>query len=102
MDFLMNLMRGLPVLKKHKSPNVAAVIGFLTGGIGLGLYCWSFIDFIFPVLAIIVLGAILKTAGWIVGAAMVGLYGYVRVSDSNARLDKAAEEKLHPKPEAAA
>jgi hypothetical protein len=36
-----SVFRWLPPLKKQKNPTAACVIGFLTGGIGLGLYFWS-------------------------------------------------------------
>lgn len=99
MDFLMNLVRSLPVLKKYRSPTASAFWGFILGGIGLGLYFGSLLDFIFPILAIIVLASVLKVGGWLVGAALVGLYGYIRASASNARIaqrEAAAKAKEVP------
>jgi len=86
MSMLMDLLKSLPALKKSKNPTLAAIIGFLFGGIGLGIFFLSFTDFVLPILVVIILAAVLKAAGWIVGAAFAGLYGFVRASESNRRL----------------
>lgn len=89
MGTLMDILKSLPALRKQRNPTAAAIWGFLLGGIGLGLYFGSLLDFVFPILAAIIIGAVLKTTGWIVGAALVGIYGYVRASSSNAKIAEA-------------
>jgi uncharacterized membrane-anchored protein YitT (DUF2179 family) len=37
-DFLIGLMDNLPALQSEKNPVLAGLIGFLFGGIGLGIY----------------------------------------------------------------
>jgi hypothetical protein len=48
-DFIAKLLQILPPLRGPKDPGVASVVGFLTGGIGLGIYFRSFIDVLVPV-----------------------------------------------------
>jgi hypothetical protein len=78
----------LPMLKSVKDPGWAAVIGFLTGGIGLSIYLKSLIDALVP----IVLGVAVYIAfdhaaefGPLLGAIVSGVYGYARVQNSNTR-----------------
>jgi hypothetical protein len=92
------LYKSFPVLKKEKSPQVAAALGFFFGGVGLGLYFWSFVDFILPILITVVLSFIITAiaedasgTAWLVGASIAGVYGYLRADNSNRRR-KAGEE----------
>lgn len=92
-DAIFKFMDRLPVLQKQKSPGLASVLGFVFGGIGLGLYFLSFVDFIIPIgiaiLATIVLGVVdtdLGWAGYLGGAIVSSLWGYFRALNSNARL----------------
>jgi hypothetical protein len=43
------LIGKLPALKTRKQPFLAAIAGFCFGGLGLGLYFLSWIDFVLPV-----------------------------------------------------
>lgn len=92
-DMLIRAVGALPTLRKPKRPGVAAAIGFLFGGVGLGLYFRSFIDFLLPlaaVFAVLLTSAAIESklgsAGWLAGAVLVGVYGFFRAQDSNARL----------------
>ena len=91
-------MDRLPPLKKEKNPGLASVLGFFFGGIGLGLYFLSFIDFLIPIgitiLATILLSVVNTELGFIGvlgGAIVASLWGYFRVLNSNERLEKAAQ-----------
>jgi hypothetical protein len=77
----------LPVLKDNKDPGKAAVIGFVTGGIGLCIYFRSFIDALVPVVYLAVVISFEQAAafGPLLGAIVSGVYGYARVQNSNAR-----------------
>lgn len=55
MGTTLTILNKLPVLRKRKIPSLAFVIGFLFGGIGLGLYFRSFIDFLAPLALILAL-----------------------------------------------
>ena len=88
-EFIARLLDIMPPLKNPKNPGKASVIGFLTGGIGLGVYFRSFLDVVVPVVLYLVLtvtSAQVLSLGWIAGAAVAGYYGYVRAAHSNARL----------------
>jgi hypothetical protein len=91
LDFISKLMDKMEPLKDEKNPNVACLIGFLLGGIGLGIYFKSVVDFI------LLLGILLATvfvfgdAGFVAGAVIAALYGYFRVLNSNERLKKATQ-----------
>lgn len=87
------LLGYLHPLRGSRSPNLAAFIGFVLGGLGLGLYFWSFIDALLPLVIFVVLFLGVKelaaadtlTAA-LSGALVAALYGYLRASDSNRRL----------------
>jgi hypothetical protein len=86
----------LPPLAKPKHPGLAALIGVLTGGIGLAIYFWSLRD----LLPVELVGMLIIAASLIGGvepldavnvaaipAAMLGgSYGYWRAASSNRRL----------------
>jgi hypothetical protein len=102
-DMLIKAVGALPTLRKPKKPGVAAAIGFLFGGIGLGLYFRSFIDFLLPLAAAFALvvtssaiGSKLASVGWLGGAALVGVYGFFRAQDSNRRLAMQVEAAAVP------
>ena len=82
----------LPPLSRRRNPALALVLGFLFGGIGLGIYFWSWRD----LLVALVIGAIVALIGLAVGfeplpssilaGGVVGVYGRLRAIDSNERL----------------
>ena len=87
------LDKHLPPLKRPKYPGLAALIGILTGGIGLAIYFRSVRD-LFPVE---VAGGLIVVASLVAGkdplllASFVapvvgGLYGFWRAQSSNRRL----------------
>ncbi len=78
-------------LRKERNPVTAAIVGFLFGGIGLGLYFKSVIDFLIPVAFAIATTAVAavtakQTAiGFIGGCLIAARWGYHRARQSNAR-----------------
>lgn len=83
----------LPPLKRPKHPGLAALIGVLTGGIGLAIYFRSVRD-LFPVEVaggLTILGSLATGSDPLLLASFVapvvgGLYGYWRAQSSNRRL----------------
>jgi hypothetical protein len=77
-------------LKSRKNPAAAAVIGFAFGGIGLGIYFGTILDFVVPftILLILFLFAF-PTAGLalVFLPFLCAMWGYKRAAASNARLD---------------
>ena len=88
-EFLDRVLQTLPPLKAPKDPAVASIVGFLTGGIGLGIYFRSFIDMLVPVVLYILLSTTAERVmdfGWVVGAIVAAYHGYERAVHSNTRL----------------
>jgi len=84
--------RWLPPLRKERSPAKAATIGLLFGGLGLGLYFKSVIDFLIPTL-LYVASMVVWTAspkgsvvGFLGAATVAARWGYKRARQSNERL----------------
>jgi hypothetical protein len=91
MQFLYNQLTKLPPLHKKKDPAWAIVVGFLTGGIGLGVYFRSLLDALIPVLlfvGVLVFCQQAQVLGWTLGPIVVAVYGFARVQESNERLAK--------------
>lgn len=86
-EFASWLFKALPPLSKTKNSQIAAVLGFLFGGIGLGIYFLSFIDFLIPILfAILLVGVLPSSEGALLAGAIISaLWGYLRVENSNSR-----------------
>jgi hypothetical protein len=76
----------MPALRGKRNPTTAAIIGLLFGGIGLGIYFASFIDFIIPLVITIGLYTVLSQIGFIGGAVIAAVWGYFRAVDSNKKL----------------
>jgi hypothetical protein len=89
MDEIFKFMGRCPVIGRHTDPGLAAVIGLLFGGIGLGIYFRSVLDFMVPVGIVIVLALVLGDVGFIGGALVAGFWGYFRSDESNARMGAA-------------
>jgi hypothetical protein len=83
---LSSILSWLPPLRKPKNPSVALVVGFVAGGIGLGVYFLSLVDVIIPVATVIVLAKVVGPAGVLGGAIVAALYGYARALSSNQRI----------------
>lgn len=86
MDLINEFLSNLPPLKERKDSGTAAILGFLFGGIGLGIYLKSPVNFLIPIFITLVLGAVLPSIGILVGAVVSGLWGYFRVENSNGKL----------------
>lgn len=87
------LLERFPPLGKPKNPGLAALVGVLTGGIGLAIYFRSLRD-LFPVevaAALVIAGSLiagtdpLRLAS-VVAPIMGALYGFCRAQSSNRRL----------------
>ncbi len=86
LEVIEKLMDALPSLKSEKKPTLSLVIGLLFGGIGLGIYFRSFVDFILLLGILIALTYSVGDAGVVAGAIVAGLYGYFRAVNSNKKL----------------
>jgi hypothetical protein len=87
----MDLLNAMPVLRKPLNPTIALIVGFLLGGIGLGIYLRSVLDGFMVVIVTIVLASQLAAGGWLLGAALAAGYGALRVHSSNERLEARAQ-----------
>lgn len=77
-------------LKKKKNPTLAAVCGFALGGVGLGIYLESWLDFFVPfcmLLVIVVLGIPTGETLTLVTPVFWAIYGYRRAKTSNEKLE---------------
>ena len=77
-------------LESKKDPVIAAVCGFATGGVGLGLYLRSWQDFFIPwfmLLVLAVIGLPLAELPALCVPVFWAIYGYRRVKASNAKLE---------------
>jgi hypothetical protein len=90
------LLERLPPLKKRRRPNIACLVGFLFGGIGLAIYFRTFVDFIlllaFEAVALIMLGSSDPSYAYLIyflQCAIAGLYGFFRAETSNRMLEPA-------------
>ena len=75
------------------------MIGFLFGGLGLGIYLWSVVDDFIPIAIVIILWKLIGGAGILGAAVVAGLYGFARVTSSNERLaaqDAVARAEVNP------
>lgn len=86
MDLINDFLNNLPALKQRKNSSVAAVIGFLFGGLGLGIYFMCAVDFLIPIFIAIIMTIVLPGVGYLGGAVIAGLWGYFRAENSNGKL----------------
>jgi hypothetical protein len=82
-------MNPLPPVQSRKNPWLAFVLGFLFSGVALGIYFRSWIDFIVPTVIWLVLIVTPGDAGFWIGAFIGGVWGLLRVVNSNERLGAA-------------
>lgn len=90
LDKSLGIIDNLKPLKAKKSPVIAAVSGFFCGGIGLGIYFQSWLDFFVPIAIWIVVAVIaIPTAEAldVLACIFCCFYGYRRAVTSNAKLD---------------
>lgn len=69
--------------RKQRNPAVAAIVGFLFGGVGLALYFRTVVDLVIPVLfslASVAVGAAMNSRelGVVAGAFIASRWGYHR------------------------
>lgn len=76
----------LPRLRMRKTPLLAALLGFLAGGIGIGIYFRSWLDFGLVFVPAFLLTYVLPDGWWIVFSVAAAAYGYFRAFNSNRRL----------------
>jgi hypothetical protein len=75
----------LPPLRTRKNPLVAVLLGFLAGGLGLGIYFRSWLDFALVFTPGFLLVLQFPDAWWVF-SLFEATYGYLRVVNSNRRL----------------
>ena len=78
----------LPPTHKERNPVTAAIIGFLFGGIGLGLYFKSVIDFLIPVGFAVATAVVAAAASAPSGAGFLGGCMIERVGDTTERVNR--------------
>jgi hypothetical protein len=99
-DLIWGLLDRLPVLERRGKPLLAAVLGFLFGGLGLALYLRRSVDVIVGIVLLVPLsiagsqldtgqqGADESLPAWIwIFQALSALYSFLRVISSNRRLE---------------
>lgn len=83
MNLLKKTMKGLkedlPDVT-HKNTLLAGFLGFLFGGIGLGLYFQSWRDFLFPILLFVFLSLIFPVIGTGVAILITSGWGIIRTT----------------------
>lgn len=88
MESLAKFMDALPPLHARKNPGLACLLGLLLGGLGLGIYFRSIVDFVIPIgftiLAILLVG----DPGFWGGVVIAALWGFFRAVNSNERLER--------------
>lgn len=85
-DGIENFMKKLPAIGRNTNPSLAAILGLVLGGVALGIYFRSFIDFVVPVGIAILLAVIIGDVGWIGGAVIASVWGFFRSQESNERI----------------
>jgi hypothetical protein len=91
LGIIFSVMDKLDPFPNRKSPQLAGFLGFVLGGLALGLYFLSFIDFLIPIGITIAVAVIaqkfggLTELGWLAGAIIAALWGYFRALNSNQR-----------------
>ena len=90
-------LEGLDPVGRDTHPNLACVIGFLFGGVGLAIYFRTVIDLVVPVAIVLFSFVSLQAVGafgWLAGAIVAALYGYHRAATSNANRAAAAHPSM--------
>ena len=76
------LVSHLPPLRTRKNPVIAGLLGFLFGGVGLGLYLGTWSDFFVPILVFMGLSFIFPVLGTLAAIAFATGWGVVRAINS--------------------
>lgn len=97
LQFALSIWKMVPPVTRKTNPNLAAFIGLIFGGIGLGVYFLSVVDFIVPVAIAVVLGVTIGDIGFWGGVIIASFYGFLRSLESNERL---ASDRNQPAAEA--
>ena len=87
----------LEPLKSKKDPVIAAIAGFAGGGVLLGLYLQSWVDFFVPFIMMLVVWIIAIPTGEILSffiPVFWAVYGFRRAKSSNAKLEQLQNEIL--------
>lgn len=77
------IIEQLPLLKKTRDPHATAVIGFLFGPVGIGIYLESTLDFFWSLALLLGFGIVIPGLGLIPGWCFSAWFGYLRVLTSN-------------------
>lgn len=89
MESLAKFMDILPTLHGRKNSTLALIFGLIIGGLLLEIYFRSVVDFVIPIglaiVSIVILGGDVGIMG---GAIIAGLWGFLRVINSNERLER--------------
>jgi hypothetical protein len=95
------LWRIIPPISRRTRPNLATAIGLVAGGIGLAIYFRTIIDLVVPVAVAIAIQLIVVKEmgsdvqlGWLAGAIIAALYGFLRSQTSNTRIDEQAHGQV--------
>jgi hypothetical protein len=76
-----------PPLSRPKNELTALVVGFLAGGLGLAIYLRSLRDGVATIaVAVLAIAVADLQGGTLLGAAVAGVWGAIRVYHSNQRL----------------
>lgn len=76
----------VPPVARPTNPNLAAVLGLILGGIGLGVYFRNVLDCLVPIAIAVLLSVTIGDVGFWGGVVLAGIYGYLRSLESNERL----------------
>lgn len=82
---IQKLLEDLPPLRQKKNPVIAGILGFLFGGLGIGLYFQSWKDGIYLVIVFFLLSILLAhlvVVGPFLALCFASLWGVIRASSS--------------------
>ena len=81
--FVHSTLKALPKLDKPKDPTTAAILGFLFGPVGLGIYFKSFLDFFISLGLLILMTILIPGVGIVPGWIFSAAFGYFRAEASH-------------------
>jgi hypothetical protein len=83
LEAIEKLMNSLPPIHSLKNPSLALIIGFVAGGIGLGIYFRTVVDLVLPLGIAVATVHVFGDYGLLGGAIIASLYGFFRALSSN-------------------